>query len=533
MPILLKDIKTADDAKALFNERRPAGAIANTEFYLGNHWQDNRGWIGAKPLVGVNGFSQTMLQIKEGFVSENVIAEAIERHLAGVLGREPLWGFIPQKTVPQSALRRRRRFAKLFRLLTSDTEEQAKADPKAQEADEALTIWWNEGRPREQLREALTTTLNEDRVLLRFFVPDGLRDESGNVPVQKDLASALSLLHLDVIRSDKGGVFVDENTQREFGVYVTEVDGKAIAEITYVDELGRTILTVLTEDGTSDPFPYDLQGRLWMYELRRKALITEQIRSGQRSLNLALTMMMRNVNLAGSLERTVMNAERPKTTVKVADETQPGGVREETRNADYFSGPGATMFLTGMLIRNDAGDIIGRANPNISFRDPVKIDTFTGSRDQFYASILGQCQQRHVLISGDATASGKSREQARAEFRGSLQLTKDSLDDAGRWMLETALRLAAQFCDRTSEFAHLRNDFNTIVEDGPIDSSERQENRADVKEGLMSKETAMSKNGQDDTDAELVRIAEEKGSTSDPVIDLTNKQPNGGTQLPA
>jgi hypothetical protein len=532
MPVLLSDIRNADDAKGLFSGRRPAGAIANTAFYDADHWQDNRGWIGAKPLIGVTGFSQTMAQIKEAFVSENVIAEVIERHVAGVLGREPLWGFVPQKTVSERALRRRRRFSRLFGFITESSQGGAKLDARAQEADEALTVWWDQGRPRQKLKEALIDTLNEDKVLLRFFVPQGLRDENGAVPIQQDLSEALDLLYLDVVKSDKGGVFIDDDTQKEFALYVYERDGEAFAELSYLKD-SLTVLQLLEEETAGEPFTYDLGGRLWMYEMQRPALITEQVRSNQRSVNLALTMMMRNVNLAGSLERTVMNAERPKTTVQILDSTEPSGYREEKRDADYFTGAGATMFLTGLLVRDDEGRIIGRADPNISFREPVTVKTFQETRDQFYASILGQCQQRHALISGDAASSGKSREQARAEFRGSLMLTKESLDDAGRWMLETGLRLAAQFCDRTAEFADLRCDFGSLVEDGPLDSAERQENRADVQAGLMSKETAMSRNGAEDTDAEKVRIAEDRAAQPAPVIDLTAKPPNGGTQLPA
>jgi hypothetical protein len=68
----------------------------------------------------------------------------------------------------------------------------------------------------------------------------------------------------------------------------------------------------------------------------------------------------------------------------------------------------------------------------------------------------------------------------------------------------------------------LRADFNAIVEDGPVDATDREANRADVKVGLMSKETAMSRNGIEDTDAELERISQEP----QPTIDLTKQSDN-------
>jgi hypothetical protein len=82
--------------------------------------------------------------------------------------------------------------------------------------------------------------------------------------------------------------------------------------------------------------------------------------------------------------------------------------------------------------------------------------------------------------------------------------------------LETELRLGAQICGRTNDLLGLRCEFNSIIEDGPIDNLDRQENRADVQAGLMSKETAMSRNGIEDTDAEVDRIGQEPAPTMPP-----------------
>lgn len=535
--ILLNDIikaepkKAVDVASGLFKDRRDAGAIANSEFYSGNHWQLAKGYIGAKPLA-THGFSQVLKQIEEGFVSENVIAEVVDRHIGGILGREPLWGFIPQKTASQSALTRRRRFAKIFSFLLPSNQSQAQVDRFAQEADEALTVWWDQGQPRKRLKEGLATCLNEEKVLLRFFVPRGLHKDN-QIPEMSNLADALGLLHIDVITADKGGVFIDTDTQKPFGLYVYDSEQSKVAELTYTDELGQTVLQVLSDNSelVVEPVAYDMQDRLWMYELNRKALITEQIRSNQKSLNLALTMMMRNVNMAGNLERAIMNAEKPKQAIKVPDTTQPSGFREEAVNSEFLTGAGVTNFLTGLLIRDNDGKITGRANPNISYRDPVPITTFVGTRGQCYESILGQAQQRHALISGDATASGRSREQARAEYRGSLLMTKESLDDAGRWLLETGLRISAQFCNRQTDFAGLRCDFDSRIEDGPVSTEERNANREDVKAGLLSKETSMSRSGIDDTDAEKMRIAEDRATAPEPGIPPDDQPVNGDSEV--
>lgn len=524
MATLLSDILQPDQRKAvsvaggLFVNRRDAGAIANSEFASGNHWQNGNGWIGAKPLTGPASFA-TLLQIKEAFISENVIKEVNDRHVGGILGRVPLWGFVPQATVSPSALTRRRRFAKLFRqLFTAPSESESRTiDPRAQEADEALTVWWDNYQLHERLKQALATCLNEDRVLQRLFVPRGLI-KNGQVSQQPSLTTALSLLHVDVVDSSQGGVFTDSDTQQPFALYVYQIDGDKCVDLSYVNPLGQTIFQVLSDNPALavEPIPYDLQGRLWMHELTRTALITEQVRAAQKALNLDLTMLMRNVNLAGNLERTIMNAERPKRKIRVPDDSALG-YHEETIDTEYLIGPGVSNSLTGLLIKDNDGKIIGRANPNISYRDPVAITTFVGTRAELRECILGQVQQLHIMISGDSTVSGRSREQARGEFRTSLQDSKEPLDAAGRWVLETPLRIAAQFCNRTSEFAGLRCDFDSRVEDGPITSEDRSANREDVKAGLLSKEAAMSRNGVEDTDSMKAQIAEDRVEAPVPV----------------
>lgn len=506
MPISLKEIITAEPkkavevAKGLFVNRRTAEHQSNTAFYQQDHWQNGNGWIGEIPSVVLEGFfaSQIALEkIRRGFVPVNVITEIDDRHLGGILGREVNFDFVPED---------------IFRLRRKKVRELPEKDSIARQTDEDLTGWWNEDRPKDKLKEALVIALNEERALLRFFIPRGLRDANGQVPLQPDIPSALGFLYVDVVYSDKGGVFVDTDTQQKFGLYVTQEDNKMIAELSWVEK-GITFLKILCDDPAlaTDPVACDLGGRLWMYELQRRPLITESVRAIQRSINLDNTMMMRNVNLAGSRERYFRNVERPHEKIKIKDESQPSGYREEKRPLPGLPvGAGASNFLDGVLIRNDKGEVIDRADPNISITEPVPPTTFVQTHDQLYAAALSQCQQIHILIGKDATASGRSREQARAEFEGSLRLSKEVVDDAGRWMLETALRLAAHLCGQTKKYVGLRCDFNAIIETGPISPEERQANREDVQADLLSPESAMSRNGTEDTDAEFARIAEGK-----------------------
>lgn len=531
MQISLKEIITAEPkkavevAKGLFTNRRTAEHKSNTAFFSNDHWQNGDGWIGEKPSIAVEGIAVVLTElekIRRGFVPVNVIAEVNDRHVGGILGREVNFDF-----VPEDILRKRRKKER-------DLPEK---DALAKQTDEDLTSWWNEDRPKDKLKESLAIALNEERALLRFFIPRGLRDENGKIPTQFDIPSALNFLHVDVVYSDKGGVFVDTDTQQKFGLYVKQEQGRTITELSWVEK-GITFLRILSDDPdlVTEAFACDLGGRLWMYELQRKALITESVRAIQRSINLDNTMMMRNVNLAGSRERYFLNVARPTETVRIPDASQVSGYREEKRPlAGLPVGAGASVFLDGVLIKTakegHTGEIVDRADPNISVTEPVEVTTFVQTYDHLYAAILSQCQQIHVLIGKDATASGRSREQARAEFEGSLRLSKEVVDDAGRWMLEAALRLAAHLCNKTSAYIGLRCDFNSIIETGPISPEERTANRDDMKAKVLSRETVMSRNGTEDVDAEKARIAEDEAEAPEPVIPLVPKPDNGDSEV--
>jgi len=534
-PILLSEITTPDKAAELFTGRRPSESEVNRKFYEGDHYQDSAGYMGQLPPKGLRFYAETLAEIKAGFVSENVIKEVVDRHVAGVLGREPLWGFLPSDTPSQNMTRRRKLFTRLFSLVSpaKSTAPGQSTDNTAQEADDAATLWWDQRRPRNTLKEALAGSLLEDKVVIRFFFPPAARNEQGEISA-KDLASGMMIPRLEILTSDKAGIFVDSDTEEEFGVYVYKKkvgnEERSACELTFIDN-GLTILRTIVDKEEPQDSVWDLGGRLLMYEFRRDVLVTEQIRSSQRALNLDLTSMMRNVNLAGNLERTVANAERPKKVIRVADNSTAGS-HEEIVDAEYETGPGASMFLAGLLIRNDAGEIIGRASPNVTFRQPVEVKTFVDTRSELREAILGASQQLHVLISGDATPSGKSREESRGEFKTSLMLSKEVVDDSGRWMLETGVRIGAQLCGQTKKFMGLRCEFNAIIDLGPVTSNDRTENRSDVKAGLMSEETAMSRNGIEDTDAELERIQKESAERAKNAPPIPPKDPSQTGEQP-
>ena len=479
--------------------RRPASAIAASEFYAGNHWQNTDGFVGQLPPASLPGAPTILADIQKGFVSENVIQEVIETHVGGIMGREPLWSFLKEEGVSSKGKRE-----------PDDT------------VGEMITPWWNEREALKDLQKATEMIALEGKAVRRLFFPKGRLPENGELSAPT-LPEALDYIYFQTHTSDVAGVFTEPDTQKEIGVYLfeeTDEDGNvtdSCAELSFLDDNGDTVCRIVRDKGPEEEFgPYRLGGRLLIFEMNRRALITEQVQSNQRALNLAHTMMMRNVNMAGARERSVTNAQSPKRPRRLQDPSNPTRETEQLEPGTYETGGGAVMFLMGFPIKNSDGEVVGYTNPNVSISDPAPVDVFTKTRDHYYAAILGQCHQRHILISGDATASGISRKQAEKGYQRSLKETKVVVDACGRWQLETVLRLAAQLTGESEKYLPLRADFNCLLDIGEPEPDDLRVIMEMRKPGgvtntpLISDETARNKSGIDDAAAELARIEEEK-----------------------
>jgi hypothetical protein len=189
-------------------------------------------------------------------------------------------------------------------------------------------------------------------------------------------------------------------------------------------------------------------------------------------LNLAKTMLARNVVLGGFLERIILNAQLPGEYVEDATTKKKTFVPSPLK-----TGAGTTNVLAGLPVSDATGRVTGYATPTIIYRDPVPVTTFNDTALAAYRGMLEEVHQLHAAIAGDATASGESRRQARADFEASLGATIAEVEAAGRWLLETALALAAAFSNQAGRFDALRATFTCRVDSGPARISKRNGSR--------------------------------------------------------
>lgn len=491
---------TARDAAALLPARRDDAASVR-DLVAGDQWQAGVLWLGEMPDA-----PQVREKLARGIVSENVCHEGVWRHMAGVLGREPRWGLVPNVT-------RLRRVTPAEQAVQPSDARQA---TRIAEIEDALIRWWDARGVLHTLRDALAVALQEDRCPLRLYVPEGKLDDQGRVPRARSLDQALSYLYLDRAEPAAAGVHVANDTRQPLGIFVFSRNGQTIVEVTYTDALGNTVIRQLGGEATQADAALALGGRLPIMDLERQSILTRQIIQNQKALTLTLTQMMRNINLAGNREKEYIGVRPPGTWEVVAEGTPGAEYNAATRQWERFvpgvlqAGPGKRTFYDVETYEDNEGVRRPIVNPHINTTEPVSVDHFIATAAQQRQIALNQMQQGHVLMNDQATASGRSRAEARGEYKTSLQISAAAVDHVGRWLIETALAFAAVFMGQPTLFADLRCEFGAIVDTGPLSPEEREQLRADVEAGLLDRETYLSLVGHEDPDAILARIKQER-----------------------
>lgn len=475
----------------------------NRDYLEGRHWRKGLGWMGPAPDIGDSDYRVVMLLIEAGFVSRNVVDEIADRHTNGVVGKPMRWRWST------------RRFMKAGDPMT----DQEIADIALIEA--WLTEWWDKRETSAVFRQATMNAVVFDRGPIRLMIPEGLLQAVNGVTVaaikRGDIVAALDMIWPEAPDPESAAVYTDPFTMRDVGIIKTT---DAPADGGPWDQTGQeTIHACYLMGGKAKPelttwrrtgarqgeASYNLGGRLTLAEIKRPRIITDQILQAQRALNLALSMVPRTVVQAGFLERTILAGQMPGEYVDVKD---AGGKKVGTKfvpNPPSF-GAGKTNYIAPIVVDEDDGKGGSRTvmtTPDIKFREPSDPKFAVAAKVSHYQDMLEESDQAHILIQSDATPSGNSREQARAEYEGSLNKTKPHVDKVGRWFLETLLALAEVLAGVPGKYtSKYRALFECNVDSGPLTPDEKRQNMEASNQGYQSKQTTMEYLGTEDTDAE-------------------------------
>jgi hypothetical protein len=230
----------------------PADYAINKAYYDGDHWQDGKGWAGPIPEQTSKDYQKVYDLIKRTFVSRNCVAEVTNRHVAGVTGREPTWNLVPRRALKPTE--------------TPTEEEQKLID----EADAALTEWWDERGLYEAFQDAITSALLAGRGGLRMYIPPGLvangivlddkqiaelegvelddDDDPTDDPLDSPLSLALDSIYVHHPEPDTMALVTDATTMEQMAIYAfRDENGKRHGEIAYKQSRRRRAPTIIAE----------------------------------------------------------------------------------------------------------------------------------------------------------------------------------------------------------------------------------------------------------------------------------------------
>lgn len=174
------------------------------------------------------------------------------------------------------------------------------AKPVNEQLIQAIQEWLEEHDLMTQLSKAAYHMLWSSRGPLRVYIPE-TELVNGVVP-PSEFADALLRIRVEALHPAQATLA----HYGQVGIYTyQDSEEEDVAELTYLDEAGQTIIRSTAEGATEAIIP--MGSRLTMFEMRREPIITESLRTLQRKLNHAATAENANLAQAGWITRLFMN----------------------------------------------------------------------------------------------------------------------------------------------------------------------------------------------------------------------------------
>lgn len=465
------------------------------QFLEGEHWQGQKAWIGPRANPAVEGATELMNEVERAFTSANKMDEVGNRHVFAVAGHPVAWSWSPQRFMPLGES-------------PDDTEQSDIAF-----LEEICTWFWDERDGQEVLRQYLYAVCAFGHAVLRYVLP-ATPDANGIATIEaKDLKDALRYVHIERPDPENAGIYEDPRTKERVAIVVVKLEnGSDLVELTYLDG-DLTVYRGVTVDRSPYRVPIDLGRRLNCYEGKRKSLFTPSVLQNQRALNLALSMIPRNVITGGFLERTMLNAQMPGEW-----EVNANGEQVKFVPQSYALGAHSIAWVRGLAVTKPDGSH-DFTTPTMERGDPIDPKAAIMAASFHERMILSEVSQEHVLTNTEAIMSGKSREQARAGFMTSLLPTKNIAEQAVVFLVTFPVALAEYLTDQVGLYTSVyRVTAQARIDAGPVGPDEREQDLLAVKDGGMSMPMYMERSGIVDVDAELQRVQ------ADPMYQLRIKE---------
>lgn len=473
-----------------------------------DHWQDGDTWMGPDGGTDIAVRTRTLAAVERQFTPVDVINEVLDNVANSLLKREPSVTFAPIEPAGKDG---------------APSDEQKKVtDAMAA----VISAWWDRVKLWKHTRRAMRRSRWSTRGALRTWVPKKALIRNGDsdptLPTGLTFSEALTKVHVVSPPPDECGIYVDPDTQERAAVFLFRTDdSRNGAEVWFLDESGRAQVRILVENDTPTQYAIDLKSRLPINEMENELLITEPVRRQQNRLNFFESLVVRTGETAGFPERYTMNAmpqgvwmEDPPTDSPSLAEQEMGGKTWYLHAVPRTLGASITTDLRGITLTDKEGkETI--ATPGVAFREPTDPQFAVTACEHGRNTILRSCKQGHLTSESTAQVSGFAYQQARARFEDDLDNSRGPLEGMLRDTIETVIALGSLMSNEFPDFLEsYRCVVNVHINAGPIAPDERMQNREDYKENLISAETAMSRNGIEDSVAERALIEGDKNAAA-------------------
>lgn len=500
---------TYHDVKAAVDADLPADyEVCRRMVEDGDHWLGGEGWIGHRTGDAVVD-GTLRARIEPQFVSDDVIGELVENRTSGLVGLEADISLDPLETAGEDA-------------------EQAGEEVTAILG--ALAQWWDQKRLWEKVALASDRVSWARRGSVWPFVADGnlQRTETTGPPTRSlpqvtNLEEALDLIDVDAPAPNAARRYVDPTTGRAVAIILTRIGEQNRAQVWSVNPATKqTEVKVYVEGGgTPAGVSADLGGRIPFGEIQGKRIVTPSLRRSQMLLNFIMTVTGRTVETAGFRERHILNAEPELlwltsapafTPVVKTQKNDAGQVIAWGVRMPRTMGAGYATEVQGLEI--DPVDGKGPPQvltPSVQWADPVDPAFATSAADTVTTRLYKRGKQGHLGLAKTGETSGVAYQQARAQFESDLRRLKGPCEGMIRDTIEGALALAGQMsAEAKGVLQRYRVVVNLRISAGPITPEESQTAVTLRDAGVISRQSAQSRVGVEDPDAEQEAIDSDK-----------------------
>jgi hypothetical protein len=447
-------------------------AKENWDYYSGDTFQF---WTGPKPPADHPDARTVMRSLEEVFHSHNVIGEAIDHYVAALVGQP--FNFYLSADKPMETL--------------------TDAQKRAIDAEEEfLQKWWDYQKERaiesgrgDPIAGAVTQLLVTGRGYLRLYRPARVANDPE--PYRRMILHCPAIGSVATERDADGFLY---EARYDYDPPEGGSTGDRASETYTLLENGKTRI-----QDSNEPREVDYGGRLPIFEMRGKSVITPSAKQGQNSINKVLTIKDVNVDAGGFLSRVLINAQLPGEFV--TDPNQPNGRKFVPSDRPLTFGPRQVTYVQGMPL-GDPDNPSSYTTPSLITEQPIDAGVFGGSLAIDYEAFWLSIGLGHLLTAGDGSLSGRSRETIKGDFEVRLQGYAGIVESSLKAIFQTVQILLADLYNRPS-----LKEYSCVVElnltTGKALPEERNQAIVEYQSKLRSRTGAMMAIGISDPDAEI------------------------------